>query len=73
MKLNLKLPEGELHFELEPLSDKKFQAVCALVGTALYTALTWIIVSMGSVPVVFGFFTLSFLAALFKVLAGLAG
>jgi hypothetical protein len=35
--------------------------------------LTWIIVSMGSVPVVFGFFTLSFLAALFKVLAGLAG
>ena len=38
-----------------------------------YTALTWIIVSMGSVPVVFGFFTLSFLAALFKALAGLAG
>ena len=68
MKLNLKLPEGELHFELEPLSDKKFKAVCALVGAALYTALTWIIVSM-----VFGFFTLSFLAALFKALAGLAG
>ena len=59
LKIYLKTPGGEKQKKKDPISERRFMAVCRLIAFALYVELTRIIVSMNDFFSLLWFFVFS--------------